>query len=237
LSKFFEAVDALTGDVAYRHTNGNERNLALVTAGHYHSRKLKGTDLNRDTLLRCYLTACGTTSLEVRTDALQLDPITGEEQLINVCHTTMVALDKNTMRPMKGGGAVPPLALENDLDFFPPKQLQQQQQLQGGGGAAAGGEGEGIAAAGDGGDVEGGGGWGGGGRFSLLTASERQLERSLLAEWHSLIRKERSASSMSTRGKRSVPPSPGEAAVLHDMFKRAVAEQVAFHKLGGWWWW
>jgi len=72
LSKFLEAVDALTADVAYRHTDGTARGLALVTAGHAHSRKLQVTQLNRDVWLRCYVTSCGKNSLEVRTDAIQV---------------------------------------------------------------------------------------------------------------------------------------------------------------------
>ena len=48
---------------------------------------------------------------QVRTDALQIHPTTGAEKLVIVCHTTMVALDKDTMRPVKGPGPppVPPL--------------------------------------------------------------------------------------------------------------------------------
>ncbi len=109
LSKFYEAVDALTADVAYRHTDGVAKGLALVTAGHYHSRKTRQTDIQSDVILRCYMTAAGSTSREVRTDAQQNDT-SGLEVLMNVCHTTMVALDGTTMRPAKG--SVPPLAVD-----------------------------------------------------------------------------------------------------------------------------
>ena len=108
LGKFYEAVDALTADVAYRHTDGHARGLALVTASHYHAIKLGRTVAGRDVTIRCYVTSTGSSSLEVRTDALQVDE-SGQERLINVCHTAMVALDKSTMRPVKG--AVPPLEL------------------------------------------------------------------------------------------------------------------------------
>ena len=60
-----EAVDALTADVAYRHTDGAAKGLVLVTAGHYHSRKTRWTDISADVVLRCYLTATGSASLEV----------------------------------------------------------------------------------------------------------------------------------------------------------------------------
>lgn len=109
LSEFYEAVDALTADVAYRHTDGVAKGLALVTAGHYHSRKMKRTDISADVVLRCYMTAAGSASLELRTDAIQRDQ-SGNEALVNVCHTTMVALNGATMRPARG--AVPPLAVD-----------------------------------------------------------------------------------------------------------------------------
>jgi acyl-CoA hydrolase len=108
LGKFYEALDALTADVAYRHTDGHARGLALVTASHYHSIKLGRTIVGRDMIIRCYVTSTGSSSLEVRTDALQADA-SGKEWLVNVCHTAMVALDHATMRPVKG--CVPPLVL------------------------------------------------------------------------------------------------------------------------------
>ena len=106
LSMFFEALDALTADVAYRHTDGLARNLIMVTASHYNSIKMRRTLSGRDMIVRCYVTAVSTSSLEVRTDALQVNE-DGEEFLVNVCHTAMVALDKETMRPCKTG--LPPL--------------------------------------------------------------------------------------------------------------------------------
>lgn len=81
LGKFFEAVDALTADVAYKHTRGNERGLTLVTASHSHSRKVERTNIERDLALRCYVTRTGSASLELRTDALQYTD--GEEKLVN----------------------------------------------------------------------------------------------------------------------------------------------------------
>ena len=108
LSRWFQALDALTADVAYRHTHGVARDLVMVTASHYNSIKLRRTFTGRDLTIRCYVTAASSSSLEVRTDALQLDD-NGNECLVNVCHTAMVALDKRTMRPCKG--AVPPIVL------------------------------------------------------------------------------------------------------------------------------
>ena len=57
LSKFYEALDALTADVAYAHTDGIAKGLALVTAGHYNSVKLGRTSPKRDIHLRSYITA------------------------------------------------------------------------------------------------------------------------------------------------------------------------------------
>jgi len=109
LGKFYEALDALTGDVAYKHTDGHARELAIVTASHCHSRKLGHARPGVNVSLRSYITATGSSSMEVRTDAIQVDEC-GHERLVNMCHTTMVALDKATMRPKKG--AVPPLVLD-----------------------------------------------------------------------------------------------------------------------------
>jgi len=108
LSRWFEALDAITADVAYRHTNGAARGLVLVTASHYNSMKLRRTLAGRDLTIRSYVTSVSSSSLEVRTDALQVDE-QGNEYLVNVCFTAMVACDKATMRPCKG--AVPPLVL------------------------------------------------------------------------------------------------------------------------------
>ena len=113
LGKFFEAVDALTADVAYAHTDGENQGLALVTASHSHSRKLERTAIARDLSLRCYVTRTGSASLEVRTDAVQVDEA-GVEVLVNSCATTMVAVDGATGKPAKG--AVPPLGAPDAAD-------------------------------------------------------------------------------------------------------------------------
>lgn len=97
--KWLEAVDALTGDVAYRHAKQtNATTLKIVTGGHFRARKLRSTDMNLDVSLRCYITRVGKSSMEVRTDAVQTSQ-DGQEHLLNVCHTIMVALDTATMRP------------------------------------------------------------------------------------------------------------------------------------------
>lgn len=109
LSKFFADVDALTADVAYRHAGVPtisqspplDTNISFITAGHFNSRKHKQTDITKDVILRCYPTQIGSASMEIRTDALQLVNGTQEEELINVCYTTMVAVNTKTLRPMK----------------------------------------------------------------------------------------------------------------------------------------
>ncbi|KAL3928120.1 MAG: hypothetical protein SGBAC_012781 [Bacillariaceae sp.] len=111
LGKFYELVDALTADVAYRHVSSGEEEVVLVTAGHYHSRKYARTDLYKDVKLRSYVTQMGKSSLEVRTDAWQ------EEKLVNVCHTIMVGLDPQSMKVLsKVGKALPPLVAEEAFD-------------------------------------------------------------------------------------------------------------------------
>ena len=52
LGKFYEALDALTGDAACTHCDAVRNGLALVTAGHYHSIKLGRTIPNRDVHIR-----------------------------------------------------------------------------------------------------------------------------------------------------------------------------------------
>jgi acyl-coenzyme A thioesterase 9 len=102
LGKFYATLDALTADVGYRHCASQLDHVTLVTAGHYHSRKVKRTDIHRDVYLRSYVTYVGTSSMEVRTDALQhradTDDNNEPDELVNVCHTIMVALDKTTMK-------------------------------------------------------------------------------------------------------------------------------------------
>lgn len=108
IGKFYEAMDALTADSAYMHTDGHEKGLALVTAGHYFSRKLRRTLPDVDFTVRCYPTSVGNSSLEIRTDAIQND------KLVNFCHTVMVCVDRATLRPVKG--MIPPLINDpNDL--------------------------------------------------------------------------------------------------------------------------
>lgn len=120
LGKFYEALDALTADSAYMHTDGHSRGLALVTAGHYFSRKLSRTTGSSDVTIRCYPTSAGSSSLEIRTDAVQLDE-EGREKLVNSCHTVMVCVDKETLKPRKG--AVPALVARDPLD-----PLQEERQ-------------------------------------------------------------------------------------------------------------
>ena len=135
LGKFYETVDALTADVAYRHCNGGtpldqaaEHRVTLVTAGHYHSRKLARTNIHTDLFLRSYVTSVGRSSMEVRTDAVDLCP-DGSERLVNVCHTVMVALDPATMKPLsKSGRSIRPLELTDDTRDAERLQLAQQHQ-------------------------------------------------------------------------------------------------------------
>lgn len=107
LGKFYETLDALTADSAYLHTDGHAKGLALVTAGHYFSRKLTRTFPDVDFSMRCYPTAVGNSSIEIRTDAIQ------HNKLVNFCHTIMVCVDRETLRPVKG--MIPPL-LNDPMD-------------------------------------------------------------------------------------------------------------------------
>mmetsp|Transcript_15780 Transcript_15780/g.31447 ORF Transcript_15780/g.31447 Transcript_15780/m.31447 type:complete len:463 (+) Transcript_15780:87-1475(+) len=118
LGKFYSVVDALTADVAYRHCGEIDGNIpTLVTAGHYQSRKLDKTYSHRDLLIQSYVTQVGTSSMEVRTDAIQFNEEDNTEVLVNVCHTVMVALDKESGKSLgKVGKAIPGLKVETDDD-------------------------------------------------------------------------------------------------------------------------
>eukprot|EP00472_Partenskyella_glossopodia_P004298 CAMPEP_0197539240 /NCGR_PEP_ID=MMETSP1318-20131121/62099_1 /TAXON_ID=552666 /ORGANISM="Partenskyella glossopodia, Strain RCC365" /LENGTH=410 /DNA_ID=CAMNT_0043097905 /DNA_START=405 /DNA_END=1637 /DNA_ORIENTATION=- len=132
LGKFFESVDALTGDVVYRHSKffdpDFEDKYYWVTGGHYFSRKLAKTDIYKDVYLRVYITNVGTKSIEVRTDAIQpsADHPDGEI-LVNFCHTTMVALDKKTH---KTANAYPLVEDPNDELEKARKVLAQKHKLE-----------------------------------------------------------------------------------------------------------
>lgn len=124
MGKFYELVDALTADVAYRHAAGGGDEVALVTAGHYHSRKYARTELHKDVTLRSYVTKVGRSSLEVRTDGWQ------DDNLVNVCHTIMVALDPESMKPLsRVGKALPPLVVETPDDEFRTELAGQHEQI------------------------------------------------------------------------------------------------------------
>jgi len=127
LGKFYELVDAFSADVAYRHCTGQA--MALVTAGHYYSRKLRRTDIHQDVVLRSYVTSVGRSSMEVRTDALQ-ESKNGSLDLINVCHTVMVGLEKSTLSSLsKAGKRLPPLVLQTDVDRQRAALADQHQQI------------------------------------------------------------------------------------------------------------
>lgn len=114
MAKLYELIDSMTADVAYRHTDGLDpaRPLALVTAGHYDAKWLHPIDICQDLAVRSYVVGVGTSSLEIRTDALQAAK-DGREYLVHFCHTVMVATEKFSGKVV----AVPPLSLEgvNDL--------------------------------------------------------------------------------------------------------------------------
>jgi len=100
MSKLYEFIDAITADVAYRHCDPSLQRLSLVTAGHYDSKRLRPITISSDISMRSYVVLTGKSSLEIRTDTYQVDS-DGVEQLCDVCHTVMVALDKDTGKPVQ----------------------------------------------------------------------------------------------------------------------------------------
>lgn len=117
MSKFYTALDALTGDVAYKHVDAFARGLAMVTAAHDHSWIFGRTPPGEDITFRCYVTGTRSASVEVRTDGLQIRE-DGSERLVFVCHSLLVVVDSNTLRPLKG--TVPLLVMD-------PKCTERQQ--------------------------------------------------------------------------------------------------------------
>lgn len=129
LGKFYEIVDALTADVAYRHVD-HDASTTFVTAGHYHSRKFQKTNIKKDVVLRSYVTHVGRSSMELRTDALQRQEEQGEEVLLNVCHTVMVALDSKSFKSLsKVNRQLPPLSLQTSDDQRRWDLAQRHQQI------------------------------------------------------------------------------------------------------------
>ena len=70
LSKFYETCDALTADVAYRHTDGIKQELALVTAGHYQSQFLP-TSIKQDLVYLFFTPRRQTTKFPFRSKELR----------------------------------------------------------------------------------------------------------------------------------------------------------------------
>ena len=130
LGKFYEIVDALTADVAYRHGD-EEGKVTFVTAGHYHSRKFERTRINEDLIVRCYVTSVGRSSMEVRTDAIQYCPHNPDKEiLINFCHTIMVALDSESMKTLsKVGKQLTPLNTQTEDDKEREELARKHQQI------------------------------------------------------------------------------------------------------------
>jgi len=134
MSKLYEFIDAITADVAYRHTDGldESRPLSLVTAGHYDAKRLRPIDITKDLSIRSYVVLTGKSSLEIRTDTFQVDEV-GSEQLVDVCHTVMVALDKTTNRPVQirslADGEEEQAARTEVVKQLRAKRAEQQQQI------------------------------------------------------------------------------------------------------------
>ena len=202
LAKFYSDVDALTADVAYRHAaapssdsiSDSTTNIVFVTAGHYHSRKIHQTDVTNDIILRCYPTHTGTSSMEIRTDALQRDA-NGNEILVNVCFTSMVAVDEDSLRPIKN--AIPKLSLRNHRK---------------------------NANDGDNDDADEDDNSNINSKYTSCGEEEsRQQIRTEMAQQHAQIRKKRFATSMQLRhGPSSSPPTQQEMTDIHALHQRVV---------------
>uniref|UniRef100_A0A0G4H9Z4 HotDog ACOT-type domain-containing protein n=1 Tax=Chromera velia CCMP2878 TaxID=1169474 RepID=A0A0G4H9Z4_9ALVE len=108
--RIFEYLDALAGDVAYRHCGGvgepsslqQGSHLTIVTAAVDALNLGRDLHMSKDLRLRGYVTHVGRSSMEVRTEVFEGDTYVGDGFFL------MVALDKNTQRPTE----VPRLIVE-----------------------------------------------------------------------------------------------------------------------------
>jgi acyl-CoA hydrolase len=216
MSKYLEAVDALAGDVSFRHCDSDARGLAIVTAGHYHCRALGRIDLDSDLLLRSYVTGAGHASLEVRTDALQV-AASGEERLVMVCDTVMVCLNKETLRPtpkfVSGDGGALVLALAQVPPLAGATTTATADTAANAANAASKVE-----------NVE-------NDVIDPIHDTEDRLdlamvaERASLAAWHGDIRRKRLRRTMQLRLPLSLPPELSEMAALHEAHRRYTLDQ------------
>ena len=107
--RFLEELDAFSADVSKRHASSEERPVTVVTAAHDGLSVFNSLSAVHDFRLRGAVFTVGSSSMEVRTDILQVEP-SGEEVLLGSCYTMMVARDagtfgKATVPPLRGGDA------------------------------------------------------------------------------------------------------------------------------------
>jgi len=106
--RFLEELDAFSADCAKRHAEAEIGELAVVTAAHDGLHMFDSLSAVHDFRLRGAVTIVGSSSMEVRTDVLQVEG--GSEVLLGSCFTVMVArdaatFDKVSVPALRGGDA------------------------------------------------------------------------------------------------------------------------------------
>lgn len=117
--RLFEAFDALSGDVAYRHAldgfslNHPEREKPLlIVTGAHDSLVITRLDAKKDLRLRSYPTGVSRSAMEVRTDVSQVD-VDGVEEEVGHVFTVMVSRESDGKNGTRAA-PLPPLDVTGD---------------------------------------------------------------------------------------------------------------------------
>ena len=114
--RFLEELDAFSADCALRHARVGDHPISVVTAAHDGLSIFEGLSAVHDFRLRGVVTSVGSSSMEVQTDVLQVEPDGKGEVIIGSCYTVMAARHTATFKaatvPQLIGGSSTSAAVE-----------------------------------------------------------------------------------------------------------------------------
>ena len=114
--RFLEELDAFSADCALRHARVGDHPISVVTATHDGLSIFEGLSAVHDFRLRGVVTSVGSSSMEVQTDVLQVEPDGKGEVIIGSCYTVMAARHTATFKaatvPKLIGGSSTSAAVE-----------------------------------------------------------------------------------------------------------------------------
>ena len=114
--RFLEELDAFSADCALRHARVGDHPISVVTAAHDGLSIFEGLSAVHDFRLRGVVTSVGSSSMEVQTDVLQVEPDGKGEVIIGSCYTVMAARHTATFKaatvPKLIGGSSTSAAVE-----------------------------------------------------------------------------------------------------------------------------